>query len=78
MDRPSRNMLIKEELEVLNENIAIVELFSVTEESVELLHVMQQVKVQLLNGPVRLQDVLIERLPLLYLQIRKLQLDKVS
>lgn len=78
MDRIARKMMINEELEVLNENITIVESLSVTIESMKLLHVMEQVKGQLLIGPARLQDVLIQKLPLLYLQIRKLKLGEVS
>lgn len=76
MDKIARKMLINEELEVLNENIVVVESLPVTVESLKLLHVMKQVRVRLLNGSVKIQDVLIERLPLLYLQIRKLKLTE--
>ena len=73
-----RKVMIEDELSVLSENIATVRSLPVTKESLKLLHVMERVKEQLVNGPVKLQDILIEKLPLLYLQIRKLKVGETG
>ena len=68
-----RRMMIEDELAVLMNNIVAVKALPVTGQTEELLGVLEQLASRFTTAACDLQDALIQKLPILYVQINRLQ-----